>query len=69
MKGAKTGITGGVGLPLFSKGPSAAQRRKNEAIEADYQARLRRLQDRILLRRDSIRADSLRRDSLAKRRP
>jgi hypothetical protein len=58
-----------VSLPLFSSGPSAAQRRANAAIEADYQARLRRLEDRILLKRDSIRLDSLRRDSIARRRP
>jgi hypothetical protein len=51
-------------LPLFSSGPSAAQRRKNAAIDADYRARLGRLEDRIVLRRDSIRLDSLRRDSL-----
>jgi hypothetical protein len=57
------------GLPLLSKGPSAAQRKKNEIIDADYRDRLRRLEDRMLLKRDSIRLDSLRRDSLAKRRP
>ena len=59
----------GFGLPLFSKGPSAAQRKKNETIDADYRDRLHRLEDRMLLRRDSVRLDSLRRDSLAKRRP
>ena len=66
-----------VGLPLFSSGPSAAQRKKNEAIDAEYQARLRGLQDLALslrdkrvadsLRLDSLRLDSLRRDSLARR--
>jgi hypothetical protein len=58
-----------IGLPLFSSGPSAAQRKKNEAIEADYRDRLHRLENRMLLKRDSIRLDSLRRDSLARRRP
>jgi len=62
-----------VGVPLLSSGPSAAQRKKNEQIDDDYQLRLRRLQDRMYLKQDSIRADSvrldsLRRDSLAKRR-
>jgi hypothetical protein len=61
---------GSVGLPLFSKGPSAAQRRKNDSIDADYRARLGRLQELIKRRRDSLLADSLRRDSLARlRRP
>jgi hypothetical protein len=57
-------VGSGFPLPLFSNGPSAAQRKRNAAIDADYQAGLRRLEDRILLRRDSIRLDSLRRDSL-----
>ena len=74
MRGAKTGISSGFSVPFLSKGPSAAQRKKDEAIDADNRARLRRLQDRILLKRDSIRLDSLRRDSLhrdslARRRP
>jgi len=61
-----------VGLPLFSSGPSAAQRKKNEAIDAEYQARLRGFQDLVLSLRDkrvadSLRLDSLRRDSLARR--
>jgi hypothetical protein len=64
----------GFALPLLSKGPSAAQRKKDEIIDADNRDRLHRLQDRMLLKRDSIRLDSLRRDSLrrdslAKRRP
>jgi hypothetical protein len=59
-------------LPLFSSGPSKAQRKKNEALDADYQARLRRLQDSVLSKQDrrladSLRLDSLRRDSLARR--
>jgi hypothetical protein len=61
-----------VGLPLFSSGPSKAQRKKNEALDADYQARLRRLGDSVFSKRDrrladSLRLDSLRRDSLARR--
>ena len=66
-----------IGLPLFSSGPSAAQRKKNEAVDAEYQARLRGFQDLVLSRRDkrvadslrldSLRLDSLRRDSLARR--
>ncbi|HEY4306277.1 MAG TPA: hypothetical protein VGM82_17520 [Gemmatimonadaceae bacterium] len=69
VPGNALGLGRSLGLPFLSKGPSAAQRRKNEAIEADYRAGLGRLQDRILLKRDSLLADSLRRDSLAKRRP
>ena len=67
------GAVGGAGgsatslsLPLFSKGPSDAQRRANAKVDADYQMRLRRLQDLILLRNDSAHTDSLRRDSLAR---
>ena len=59
-----------VGLPLFSSGPSRAQRKKNDSLVADYQRRLRRLQDRYLKRdsilADSVRADSVRRDSVAR---
>ncbi len=64
------GAVGGgisVGLPLFSSGPSAEQRRRNDSLDAEYQLRLRRLQDRIIARRDSVRLDSLRRDSLSRR--
>jgi hypothetical protein len=64
--GGATGV-GSLALPLFSSGPSASERRKNEKLDADYQLRLRRLQDRVLQRHDSVRADSLRRDSLARR--
>jgi hypothetical protein len=53
-----------VGLPLFSNGPSRAQRRKNDSLYAEYQLRLRRLQDRMYVKRDSIRADSMRADSV-----
>jgi hypothetical protein len=69
------GAVGGPGVgtisaPLFSSGPSAAQRKKNEKIDADNRLRLARLQDRLRLQRDStladsVRADSLRRDSVA----
>jgi hypothetical protein len=62
------GVTVSVPFPLFSPGPSPEQRKKNEALERDYNSRLGRLNDRLLLIRDSIRADSLRRDSLAKAR-
>jgi hypothetical protein len=62
------GVTVSVPFPLFSSGPSAAQRKQNEAIDLDYQYRLRRLNDRLFFVRDSIRADSLRRDSVAKAR-
>jgi hypothetical protein len=76
------GSVGGPGVvsvdaPLFSSGPSRAQRKINEAIDAEYQARLRGFQDLVLslrekriadsLRLDSLRLDSLRRDSLARR--
>jgi hypothetical protein len=65
---------GGFALPFLSSGPSAKERKRNEAINDDYQARLRRLEDRVALnrdsvRRDSLRLDSLRRDSLVRRRP
>jgi hypothetical protein len=63
------GAVGGPGIvsipfPLFSSGPSPEQRKKNEKIDADNQLRLRRLQDRMYLKQDSIRADSVRADSL-----
>ena len=69
---AKAG--GSFSLPFLSSGPSAAERKRNEAIHNSYQLILRSLQDRIALkrdsaRRDSLRLDSLRRDSLARRRP
>jgi hypothetical protein len=57
-----------IGLPLFSSGPSAAQRKKNDSLNTDYWLRMGRLNDRILAARDSARADSLRRDSVAKRK-
>lgn len=70
-EGAVGGAAGGLGsvsAPLFSPGRSAAQRKRDEKLDADYQLRLRRLQDRLIARRDSLRADSLRRDSLARTR-
>jgi hypothetical protein len=75
VNGGKTGVTmdsRGIGVsvpfPLFSSGPSPAERKRNEKLYAEYLAYLRGQQERILLKRDSIRADSLRLDSLAKRR-
>ena len=41
-------------------------RAKDIAVDAANRESLRRLQDRIALRRDSIRADSVRRDSMAR---
>jgi hypothetical protein len=75
VNGGKTGVTmdsRGVGVsipfPLFSPGLSPAERKRNEKLYAEYLAFLRREQEVILFKRDSIRADSLRLDSLAKRR-
>jgi hypothetical protein len=61
-------------VPLMNGGYSIAitavstaghlDRTVRDALDADYQGRLRRLQDRALLRRDSITADSSRTDSL-----
>jgi hypothetical protein len=75
VNGGKTGLTmdsRGIGVsipfPLFSPGLSPAERKRNEKLHAEYLAFLRREQEVILLKRDSIRADSLRRDSLFKRR-
>lgn len=65
--GGKSGLSptgGSIPLPLFSSGPSSAQRKRDSAIDADNQARLRRLRERIVWRADSARLDSLRRDSL-----
>ncbi len=65
VNGGKTGLSMGpngltysVPFPLFSPGPSPAERRRNEKLLAEYLAYLRRQNDRILLKRDSIRADS-----------
>lgn len=67
------GVVGySIPFPLFYPGPSPEQRKKNEAIDRDYQARLHRLQARVRmqdsLRATSLRADSLRADSLARAR-
>ncbi len=67
--GAVGGGGGGlpsIPFPLFSSGPSAATRKRNEAIDADNRLRLGRLEALLAFRRDSVRADSLRRDSLAR---
>jgi hypothetical protein len=74
VNGGRTSLNplhGSIPFTLFSSGPTEAQRKVNEKLDAEYQARLRRLQDRALIvadvaRRDSARADSLRRDSLTK---
>jgi hypothetical protein len=71
VNGGRTGFSplgGSIGFSLFSSGPTAEQRKANEKLDAEYQARLHRLQDRAFLladaaRVDSVRADSLRRDS------
>lgn len=74
VNGGRTSFSpfgGSIPFPLFSPGPSPAQRRANEKLDAEYQLRLRRLQDRARLVADAVRLDSLRRDSLARdsRRP
>jgi hypothetical protein len=46
--------------------PDGRNRARDAAVHAENMARLRRLQDFALWRRDSIRADSLRRDSIAR---
>lgn len=68
--GSQPGVlSAGVSIPfpLFSPGPSPAERKRNAVIDADNQLRLRRLQDRAIAQHDSTRTDSLRRDSLARR--
>jgi hypothetical protein len=63
--GVSSAVTGGqmVGgsfaLPLFSKGPSPAQRKRDAAIDSTNRLILYRLQERARLLRDSLRADSL----------
>ena len=57
--------SGMIAAPLFSSGPSAAERRRDSAANVEYLARLRRLQDRALARRESLRvADSMSRARL-----
>jgi hypothetical protein len=64
------GVSGGLGaggsipLPFLSRGPSRAQRARDEKIDADNRARLGRFAALIKARRDSALADSVRRDSV-----
>ena len=62
------GLGGSIGLPLFSRGPSRAQRVKDSIIDADVRAGLARLALRVTAKRDSLRVialrDSVRADSL-----
>jgi hypothetical protein len=67
------GIGGSIGLPLFSRGPSRAQRLRDSIVDADVRAGLavlsaraaaKRDSLRVVAKRDSIRADSLRADSI-----
>lgn len=49
-----------ISVPLFAAGPSAAERRRDSAANAEYVARLRRLQARASASRESLRvADSM----------
>jgi hypothetical protein len=60
------GLTYSIPFPLFSPGPSPEERKRNEKLLAEYLAYLRRQNDRILLKRDSIRADSAFRAAMSK---
>ena len=51
------GAGGGFSLPLFSAGPSSAERRRDSIGNAEYVARLKRLQERVRLRNDSNRTN------------
>jgi hypothetical protein len=54
------GIGGGIGFTFLSPGPSAAERRRDSAANAEYVGRLRRLQERVQSARESLRlADSM----------
>jgi hypothetical protein len=53
-------LGGSIGLPLFSRGPSRAQRVRDSIIDADVRAGLAVLAARVSVKRDSIRADSIR---------
>jgi hypothetical protein len=54
------GMGGGIGFTFLSPGPSAAERRRDSAANAEYVGRLRRLQDRVRSARESLRlADSM----------
>jgi hypothetical protein len=65
--GVASGGLGSIPFPLLEPGPSAAQRKRDEAIDADNRARFLRLEARAAAMRNSARADSLRRDSLARK--
>lgn len=67
--GADTSGFGRIALPVLSRGPSAAQRKRDAALYREYLAALARLQKRIATKRDSILTDSLRADSTARARP
>jgi hypothetical protein len=57
-----------VAIPVLSFSVGRRRNRvKDSTIHADNVARLHRLEDLAIWRRDSIRADSLRRDSLARK--
>jgi hypothetical protein len=56
--------SGSIGLPLFSAGPSAAERRRDSSANAEYVARLRRLQARVSASRELLRVA----DSMSRRR-
>ena len=57
------GVGGSIGVPLFSRGPSAAQRARDAKVEAENRAIMQRLAERARAKRDSIRRDSIRADS------
>jgi hypothetical protein len=52
-------LGGSFPLPLFSSGPSPAERKRNAAIDSVNRIILFRLHDRARVLRDSLRADSL----------
>ena len=55
-------VTGGVsiGVPLLSRGPSRAQRRRDSTVDADNRRMLADLAQRVEAKKVSIRAESLR---------
>jgi hypothetical protein len=57
------GVGGSVGVPFFSRGPSAAQRARDAKTETENRAIMQRLAERARAKRDSIRRDSIRADS------
>jgi hypothetical protein len=67
MSGQSQVAIAGASIAILG-GPSKKERRRADSLNADYLARLDRLQDLIQRRRDSLRADSLRRDSIARAR-